>query len=73
MGGPAAAPIRTMRDLTTTFSGTRGRADGERYAELRKGEKVRQYTGTYGPDMFTDFILDFIKRSAMRRSLCIFP
>ena len=55
---------------------TRGRADGERYADpllLRKGEKVRQYTGTYGPDMFTDFILDFIKRKRDAPFFVYFP
>ena len=78
MGDPAAAPIPDDAgfDDYLLWQVARGRADGERYADpllLRKGEKVLQYTGTYGPDMFTDFILDFIKRKRDAPFFVYFP
>ncbi len=45
---------------------TRGRNEGERYADPlieQNGKILNNTNGTYGPDIFCDYILDFIERN----------
>jgi arylsulfatase A len=49
---------------------------GKRYADpeiVRKGEPLKEMTGEYGPDVFTDYLIDFISKPRENPFLAYFP
>lgn len=54
----------------------RGRDEGERYANpllVKNGVELERDKEAYGPDLFCDFIVDFIRRSKDRPFFVYFP
>ncbi len=69
-------PVQFGFDEYCLWQLTRPKKDGERYADPlieKNGEIVRTDSNSYGPDIFADFILDFIARNAQKQFFVYYP
>lgn len=69
-------PVKLGFDEYCLWQLTKARKEGERYADpliQRNGQVLERDADAYGPDLFADFVLDFIERQKTKPFFVYYP